>query len=162
MLILAQYKRWFEIGAIALVIIGLFWAVHSWSEKQREIGREEIRKEYAEQLRLAKEASDKVEKVLRERVDDAVTKGNEREQTIRTLASANSNASIGLRNATASIGNSLPSLSQDALRNLASAYGSVLTECNARLGEMATNAERLNSEKMTLIQAWPTAPAEAK
>lgn len=162
MLFFSAYKRWVEVALVGLVIIGLMWGVHAWSEKQREVGRKEVRDEYAEQLRMAKEAAEKVEKVLRERVDEAVTKGNEREQTIRTLASANSNASLGLRSATASISNSLSSLSADALRNVASAYGDIFTQCQSRYGEMATALERVNSEKQTLIESWPKQPPAAK
>lgn len=162
MLILAQYKRWFEVALIGLVIIGLMWGVHAWSEKQREVGRQEMREEYAAQLAIQKEASEKLEKAWQGRIDDATKKGGEREETIRTLATANSNASIGVRNATASISSSLPSLSADALRVVASTYGDLLNECQSRRGEVATIAERLNSEKMILIDSWPKQPAAAK
>lgn len=161
-LFFTQYKRWFEIIAIGLAIVALVVGFQMFCEGQREKGRVEVRAEYAEQMRIAKEGADKLERELRSRVDDAVVKGNEREQTIRNLATANSNASIGLRNATASIGNSLPSLSIDALRNVASAYGNILTECQSRYGEMAATSERLNSEKQTLIDSWPKNTNPAK
>lgn len=149
------YLRVAEILAGLALIAGVCWGVHTFLEHERDIGRNEVRAEYALKLAEAKEAAKLREDDLRGQRDAAVNKGNEREQTIRTLATANSNASIGLRDTTTGIRNSLSSLTEDALRSVASAYGNVLTECQSRRGEVAEAAERLNSEKQTLIEAWP-------
>lgn len=149
------YLRVAELLAGLALIAGICWGVHEFLEHERDIGRNEIRVEYAQKLQEAKDAAKLREDELRGQVADAVNKGNDREQTIRTLATANGNASIGLRDTTAGIRNSLSSLSTDALRSVTAAYGNVLTECQSRRGEVAEIAERLNSEKQTLIDSWP-------
>lgn len=161
-LMLARYKLPAELLAALALLCAIAFGFHEFCERERDIGRNEVRAEYAEKLRLAKDAADKREEELRGQVADAVTKGNQREETIRTLAAANGAAAVGLRDTTASIRNSLPSLSSDALRAVASAYGNVLAECQSRRGEVAEVAERLNSEKQTLIEAWPKNQAASK
>ena len=49
----------------------------------------------------------------------------------------------------------LPDYFADALRALTGTYGQLLAECNGRRREVAEEAERLNSEKRTLIESWP-------
>lgn len=152
---LSPYKLLVEVAVVGSLVIGAGVALHGFLEHERDIGRNEIRAEYAQKLQEEKDRAKKREDELSGQVADAVKKGNDREITIRTLAAANSNASIGLRDTTAGIRNSLSSLSADALRSVASAYGNVLTECQSRRGEVAEAAERLNSEKQILIDAWP-------
>lgn len=151
---LAPYKLLIEvvlIGSLALVFVV---GVHSFLEHERDIGRNEVRAEYADKLRIAKDDADKREALLRAQVDEAVKNGNVREQTIKTLATAAGNASIGLRDTTNSISNRLSAISDNALREVTRAYGDVLTECQARRGSLAEEAERLNSEKRTMIEGW--------
>lgn len=149
------YLRVIEIVAGLALVAGICWGVHEFLEHERDIGRNEVRAEYAEKLQEAKEQAAQREALLRAQVDLATKGGNEREQTIKTLATAAGNASLGLRDTTKNISNSLSSFSADALRSVASAYGDVLGECQTRRGSLAEEAERLNSEKRTLIEAWP-------
>lgn len=152
------YLRVAEVLVGLVLVAGICWGVHEFLEHERDIGRNEVRAEYAEKLRIAKDEADKREALLRAQVDLATKGGNDREQTIKTLATAAGNASIGLRDTTKNIGNSLSSLTNDALRSVASAYGDILGDCQTRRGGLAEEAERLNSEKRTLIEAWPKQP----
>jgi hypothetical protein len=149
------YLRVAELLAGLALIAGVCWGVHEFLEHERDIGRNEVRAEYAEKLREAKDAAQLREKELTAQRDDAINKGNEREQTIRSLAAVNSNATQRMRDTVASVSNSLSSLSIDALRSLSSTYGDIYTKCDGERSRLAEEAERLNSEKQTLIQAWP-------
>jgi len=149
------YKLLIEVAVFGSLALGAVVKVHQAIEAHDEHVRDGVRTEYAQKLAEAKDAAHKRETELIAQRDDAITKGNEREQTIRSLAASNAAATVGLRNTAASISSSLSSYSVDALRAVASAYGNVFTECAARRGEMAEIAERLNSEKQTLIDSWP-------
>lgn len=151
----APYKLLLEIALIGSLAAGAVYGVHQFLEHERDIGRQEVRAEYATKLAEAKEAARKREAELTTQRDEAVSHANERDQTIRSLAASAGNASLGLRDTAKSISNSLSSLSSDAVREIARAYGDVFTECQTRRGSLAEEAERLNSEKRTLIEAWP-------
>jgi hypothetical protein len=151
----ARYKLPAELLAALALLCAIAFGFHEFCERERDIGRNEVRAEYAEKLRLAKDAADKREEELRGQVADAITKGNQREETIRTLATANSTATQRMRDTITSVSNSLSSLSADALRSLASTYGNIYTKCDGERSGFATEAERLNSEKRTLIESWP-------
>jgi hypothetical protein len=92
----------------------------------------------------------------------AVTEGVKREETIQKLATATAAGSGGMRDSVAKINRGVPDYSGDALRALTGTYGQLLAECVGRRTEVAVEAERLNSEKRTLIEAWPTEAAPAK
>lgn len=149
------YLRVAELLAGLAIVSGICWGAHEFLEHERDIGRNEVRAEYAQKLTEAKDAARQRETELLAQRDDAINKGNEREQTIRSLAASNATAAVGLRDTTANISNRLSSLSSDALRAVASAYGNVFTECAARRGALAEDLERANSDKQTLIDSWP-------
>lgn len=150
------YLRFAEILAGLAIVAGICWGAHEFLEHERDIGRNEVRAQDAKDLAAVKEAARQRETELRTQRDDAISKGNEREQTIRSLAASNGAAAVGLRDTVASISSSMSSYSADTLRSLTSAYGVVFAECAARRAGLAEEAERLNSEKQTLIDAWPT------
>jgi len=159
---LAPYKLWIELAVIGAVLAGAAVMFHNFLEHERDIGRNEVRAEYTQKFQEAKDQAAQREALLRAQVDIASKGGNDREQTIKTLAAAAGNASIGLRDTTKNISNSLSSLTADALRSVAGTYGIILGECQERRGGLAEEAERLNSEKRTLIEAWPTISPEKK
>lgn len=152
---LLRYRLPAEILAVLAIFGVLVLGVVVAAEHQREIGRTEVRAEW-DRANLAgeKAAADK-ERLWQGQVNLATKGGNDREEAIKTMAGAASGAAVGLRNATAEINRALSSYSADALRSVASAYGDVFTECQDRRRELATESERLNSEKQTLIEAWP-------
>ncbi len=152
---LSPYKLVAEIIVFGLLASGTLIGVHMFLEHERDIGRAEVQDRWDKQIA-------KDEKLARERTselaaqrDNAVTDGTKREETIQKLANANAAASGGLRDAVAKINSGVPNYSSDALRALTSTYGQLLAECVGRRTEVAVEAERLNSEKRTLIEAWP-------
>lgn len=151
----ARYRLPAEILAVLVLLCSLLFGVHLVFEHQREIGRTEVRAEW-DRANLAgeKAAADK-ERLWQGQINLATKGGNDREEAIKTMAGAASGAAVGLRNATAEINRAMSSYSADALRALTSAYGDIYTKCDTERTGFATEAERLNSEKRTLIESWP-------
>lgn len=157
------YLRVAELLAGLALIAGICWGVHEFLEHERDIGRNEVRAEYAEKLREAKDAAQLREKELTAQRDDAINKGNDREQTIRSLAASAGASSNGLRDALSRIGVSVPSASVEALRQSTTTLAAVLGECQDRYRSMAETADRHASDTRTLSDAWPqnqVAPAK--
>lgn len=152
---LARYLRAIEALAALALVAGICWGAHLFLEHERDIGRNEVRAEYAKQLDEAKDAALAKERFYQSQLNEANQHAAEREQTIRALAASNGAAYGGLQNTVATISNSLSAASADALRNTARAYGVVFAECAGRRQTMAVDLERANSEKRTLIEAWP-------
>jgi methylphosphotriester-DNA--protein-cysteine methyltransferase len=144
-----------EVVAFAALCAAIAFGIHRFLEHERDIGREEVRAEYQAQLLKAKEDADAKEaahaKQLKE-AQDALTQAND---TIRNLTNANSSLSLGLRDQSKGISDRLPSLTADALRDIARTYGDIFTSCQTEFGRMVSEAERLNAEKRALIDAWP-------
>jgi hypothetical protein len=152
---LASYKLAAEILIFGALAGGAIYGVHLVLEHQREVGRNEVRAEWDRANTAAEKASLAQSEAWRGARDAAVNEGAKREETIRSLAATSAAAASGLRDAVARIDRSLPDYSADALRALTGTYGQLLDECSGRRREVAEEAERLNSEKRTLIEAWP-------
>lgn len=151
----APYKLALEIivfGALAAFTVA---SVHQFLEHERQMGRDEVQMRWDKQVAIDKDAAQKRERELQTQVDKAQENATNREQTIRTLAASSASTSNSLRDTIAALRNSLPTATADAARNAASAYGDILTECEGRRREVAEEAERLNSEKRLLIEAFP-------
>jgi hypothetical protein len=152
---LAQYKLAAEIAILGALVASIAYGGHCLLEHERDIGRNEIRAQWDKQMAADKEAARIRSAELQAQRDAAQTEGAKRDETIRTLAASSAAVTGGLRDAITKINSGVPNYSADALRALASAYGDVLAECQGRRTEVAEEAERLNSEKRTLIEAWP-------
>lgn len=157
--LLARYKLLLEILVIGALAAGAAVAVHEFLEHERDIGRNEVQARWdkqtaADKLAAAAQAAD-----WQARLAAATTDGAKREDTIRNLSVSTAAATGGLRDTIAKVNGAVPNYSADALRALAGTYGELLAECQGRRADVAEEAERLNSEKRTLIEAWPRAGA---
>lgn len=137
------------------LVAGITIAAHSVLEHERELGRGEVRAEYVRQLHAAQDAAKLREAELTTQRDKAITDATQRDQTIRTLAAKSGVAADGLRDTIAALGVRVSSATGDALRDTARTYGQLLTACDGEQRSMAIEAERANSDKRTLIEAWP-------
>jgi hypothetical protein len=155
---LAPYKLAFEILVFGALAAGVVYGAHQVLEHEREIGRQEVRAEWDQQIAKDKEAARAQTDDWRAQRDTAATEGAKREETIRSLAATSAAAAGSLRDAVAKINGAVPNYSADALRALSSTYGQLLEECAGRRRELAEETERINSEKRTLIEAWPKNP----
>lgn len=157
---LLRYLRFAELLVGAAVVCGIVFGAHHYIQSERADERKIVVGEYEKKLQEQKEAAAKEEKRMQAQIDQASKGGQEREDTIRSLAASNRAASASLLDTTKSISSSLSGLSSDALRSLSSAYGDVLGSCQAGKDGLAEEAERLNSEKRTLIEGWPQKPTQ--
>jgi hypothetical protein len=155
--LLARYKLLFEILVIGGLAIGAAVGVHVFLEHERDIGRREVQARWDKQTAADKLAAAAQTADWQARLQAATTDGAKREETIRNLAASAAAATGGLRDAIARVDRAVPDYSADALRALTSTYGQLLAECQGRREEVANEAELLNSEKRTLIEAWPRA-----
>lgn len=157
---LSPYKLVAEIVVLGALAIGAVVGIHLFLEHERDIGRAEVQALWDRQVAADKEAARVRTAEMAGQVSAAVTDGVKRDETIQKLASATAAASGGLRDAVAKIDRGVPDYSGDALRALTGTYGQLLAECVGRRAEVAGEAERLNSEKRTLIEAWPKPPVD--
>jgi aspartokinase len=152
---LARYLRIAEALAALAIVACIAWGWHSLLEHERDIGRAEVRAEYVKQLAEAKGAARQREAELIAQRDKAIENGQVRDQTIRTLAARAGVSSSSLQDAITAIGERLSSATADALRQTTRTYGQLLAACDGEQRSMAEEADRANSEKRTLIEAWP-------
>lgn len=152
---LARYRLVAEILAAGALAVGAILGGHLALEHAREVGRTEVRAEWDRQAAKDKEAVAAITEAWRGARDTAIIEGAKREETIRSLAATSAAAAGGLRDIITKVDRAVPDYSSDALRAVTRTYGELLAECAGRRGEVAAEAERLNSEKRTLIEAWP-------
>jgi hypothetical protein len=156
---LAPYKLAAEILLFGALAVGAAVGIHQFLEHERDVGRQEVRAEWDRQIAIDKEAARVRSAELLVQRDTAATEGAKREETIRSLAATSAAAAGGLRDAIAKINRAVPDYSADALRATIGTYGQLLESCHRGRREGAEESERLNSEKRTLMEAWPkTAP----
>lgn len=152
---LAPYKLAAEILVFgALATTGVYGA-HLLLDHARQAGRAEMSAEWDRASAAAEKAAKVQTDTWRAQRDAAVTDGVKREETIRSLAATSAAAVGGLRDAATKIDRAVPDYSADTLRTVTRTYGELLAECAGRRVEVATEVEQLNSEKRTLINAWP-------
>lgn len=149
------YLRVAEVLAGLALVAGICWGVHEFLEHERDIGRNEVRAEWAQKLQDEKDAAARREAELRAQRDDAIAQGVTRETLIRNLAAGSNASSVGLRDALTTIRNGVPSATVEALRNSTTTLTTVLADCQARYRSLAETADRHASDARTLSDAWP-------
>ncbi len=152
---LAPYKLLFEIMIIGSLCAGVMIGVHEFLEHEREIGRTEVRNADAVALAAAKDAAHTAEAQMLQMRDEATQHATEREQTIRTLATAAGASSNSLRDTLTGIRNGVPNATLDALGKSVTTLTTILAECQGKYYSVAESADRHASDTQTLIDAWP-------
>jgi hypothetical protein len=157
---LARYKLAAELIVFGSLAVGIVWGAHEFLEHERQLGRTEVLAQWDAQIAKDKATAAAQTADWQTRLAAATNEGAKREETIRSLAASAVAATGGLRDAIGKVNSTMPDYSADALRALTSTYGQLLAECAGRRQEVGEEAERLNSEKRTLIEAYPkSAPA---
>ena len=151
----SPYKLAIEIALLGALAAGAMWGVHQFLEHERDIGRAEVQARWDTQTAKDKDAARVETERLAKQAADAEKNGNDREQTIRTLAAASGNANVGLRDTLAAIRSSVPKASTETLANSVGTLSTVLADCTGRYRELAEKADRHASDTKTLDDAWP-------
>ena len=89
------------------------------------------------------------------KVEEATHEAAQREQALRADADRARRAADGLRDQLADIRGRLPELTEQAVRQYASAASVVFGECVEEYRALAETADRLDSDRRTLMEAWP-------
>ena len=95
------------------------------------------------------------EQAWQKQKDEALNDAKKRETILRRDAANAAAAADGLRDELARARSGLPQASADAARKYAEALSDVLGSCTKRYSELAAEADRIESERQTLIDTWP-------
>lgn len=139
----------------AILALVLIIGAHAFLSHERQIGYDAAMLEVSKRDALAKELNDLRASELIKQRDRAIAERDEREKTIRNLATASGNASLSLRDTVNAIRASVPSASIEALRKSTDTLGTVFNECQARYRELAEKADRHANDVQALNEAFP-------
>ena len=151
----SPYKILIEAVAIGGLILAIAFGIHHFLSYEQNIGYQKAVAEYTAKELIATQAARAREQQLAQQLSEAQNAAQVREQTIKTLASAASVSSSGLRDTLASINRGVPTADLNSLRESTRSFGAVIGKCQDALVGMANKFEQANSDKRTLIDAWP-------
>ena len=141
---------------IAVASFGSAWQIQDWRFTSKEADRDRQTYETSlESQRLAHRAQTQDDK----RVIAAQNSAALRQRVLRADADASRAALIGL-SAAASEALSRANDSHNACLNTASAQSVVLNQCAVEYRGLAETADRIESDRQTLVEAWPKCRAE--
>jgi len=137
-------------GATAAFAAG--WSVNGW-----RLGEQiaEMERRHTAATAAANDAHRIKERALSKQLEDARNEATKREAALRRDADTALRAANGMREQLADLRRRMPDLADAAVRRYADAASVVLAECTEEYRAMAEVADRLDSERQTLIEAWP-------
>lgn len=144
--------RWLLLGGL---ILALVLGVNRWNAHQRDIGYDKAVAEYTAAALVATQAARAKEQALQTKVNEAQHAAKIRETKLAADAGRARSESERLRGDLAAIRGDLPRLTRDAVNRYADAASIVFDQCQREYQDMAANADRLASDRQTLIDAWP-------
>lgn len=136
----------------AAFAFGAGWSVNGWRLGQ-QIAK--IERDQAAVADAASETARLKERAWNKQLEDARNEATKRETAIRADAAAARQSADGLRGDLAELRRQLPELAADACRQRADTLADVLSQCAADYRGMAETADRLASDRKTLMDAWP-------
>lgn len=139
--------------AIAAAIgFGSGWTVNGWrlngEIKEIELGAEKAARKSEQDARTKEQEHAK-------RLQDAQHAATEREKKLRADADALRATAGSLRDDLAEFRRRLPSLTREAVERYADAASVVFGECTAEYQRLAEQADRIDSDRQKLEDAWP-------
>jgi hypothetical protein len=141
--------------AAAVVLAGAFsagWVANGW-----RLGEQiaKIRREQAESVAAANEAARLKERALNKQLEEARNDAEKRETALRADADSARKSVVSLRDQLAANKRAMSDASAAAVRQYADAVANVFLDCTDKYRELAEEADRISSERQTLIDAWP-------
>ena len=115
----------------------------------------QINEEQAEAAREFEKAARAKELTWNQRLQEAQNAGKRRETNLRNDAVAANRTSDRLRDELETIIRQLPDLADDAIRQRADTITKLFNECQRDYRDLAEKADRITSDRQTLMDAWP-------
>lgn len=146
---------WLKGAALAVALVGMYLFGRG---DGKAIGRIELQAYQAQVARAnAQSAADAraKEQSFQQQLNEARNAAVERETKLRADADRARAESGRLRDTIAAIRRDLPSLTREAVERYANAASVVFTECTDAYQRLAEQADRIDSDRQTLEQAWP-------
>lgn len=154
-LIPPQYKL-LAIGiACAAALTGAFVAGCQVTAWRKDAAIANLKRDHAEAIVIANETARLKERAMSKQVEEARNAATKRETKLRNDATTARKSADGLRDELADIRRQLPDLAADAARQRADTLAQLFRACAAAFGDVAEDADRIASERQTLIEAWP-------
>ena len=144
--------RWLLAGGlIAALVLGYFaWADHIGDTREAT-----VRAEYMAAALVASEAARAKESAWQTQLKKAQDEATKRQTKLAADAAALRTERNGLRDDLATVRASVPGLTRAALEQYANASAVVFDHCVREYSGLAQDADRLATERQTLIDGWP-------
>jgi hypothetical protein len=146
------WARWLALATLCAAFGGWCY-VHGMQHAQAAWDAEKVAQQVA--AMKAEQANRAKELKLQQTVIEAQNAAKKRETKLAADAVAARAESGRLRDTIAGIRAELPSLTADAVRRYADTASVVLSECTERYSGLAAAADRIDSDRKTLEDAWP-------
>jgi hypothetical protein len=149
------YKRWFELGFLAILIAGCVYGVHTYDKYQQGIGEARIQalwdKEKVESAALTVKRTEELQKEK----DDALNQADQHRKALLAIAASASKSSRVFDSTLATNLATESQASRDALALYTSTLSSVLSECQRAYTGMAKEADGHAADSLSYQRAWP-------
>ncbi len=139
-------------GLLLLVAFGAGWAVNGWRLGEQIAEKD---RDHAEAIAAATETARLKELSWNKQLEDARNAATQRETALRRDAGRSRDAADGLRGELAEFRRNLPNLANDAVRQRADTLAELFGACTAEYRGVAEAADRITSDRQTLMEAWP-------
>lgn len=137
---------------LAAVLFGAGWLINGW-RLNAEIA--EIKATNAGVAKEFEKAARVKEAALNLKLQEAQNAAKKRETILRNDADIAVRTSDRLRDELAELRRGLPDLSADAIRQRADTLAQLLNDCQRNYRGLAEKADRIESDRRTLMEAWP-------
>lgn len=141
--------------AAAVALAASFAAGWSWNGSRHDAEIAEMRAENARRNADAQAQARTKEQALTKQLNEARNEATKRETILRADADRAHKSAGGLRDELAELRSRLPELSADACRERADTIAELFGQCSEHYRSLAEAADRIESERQELIDAWP-------
>ena len=145
-------SRWLVFGA-AIVALGI--ALKNLEQYVEGIGYQRRDAEQMVRDLVAVKAAQVQERIQQDQLTKATNAAKLREESLQVAIDAAVRSSNGLRQQITSLRAGIPGLNREAVDRYADTASAVFLSCVKEYTELAATADRIDSDKQTLIQAWP-------
>ena len=139
----------------ALLVICSWFGLLALDQSRQQIGYAKAQAEHTAAALIAKQTARAKEAAWKTQLQKAQDDASQRQTKLAADAAAARSATDRLRNDLAAIRASLPGLTRAALERYANASADVFAECSREYSGLAQTADRITSERQTLIEGWP-------